>query len=75
MSVSTANSSSPLKRLAFASTTSCASQASVYGKCVLATYTDVRKDICKDEFIKFAECLRKHVRAYPSCLLLVYLNI
>ncbi|KAI0074166.1 hypothetical protein K474DRAFT_1573434, partial [Panus rudis PR-1116 ss-1] len=51
----------PLRRLAVASTTTCATQASAYGKCILATYTDVRKDACKDEFAKFGACLREAV--------------
>ncbi|EAU91785.1 hypothetical protein CC1G_04553 [Coprinopsis cinerea okayama7 len=48
----------PIQRLAYASTVTCAAQASVYGKCVAATYTDVSKDICRAEFLKFKECLR-----------------
>ncbi|EIN11332.1 hypothetical protein PUNSTDRAFT_63443 [Punctularia strigosozonata HHB-11173 SS5] len=48
----------PLRRLAQHSTTTCATQASQYGKCILAQYTDVRKDACKDEFAKFGACLR-----------------
>ncbi|KAF8195766.1 hypothetical protein K438DRAFT_1586676 [Mycena galopus ATCC 62051] len=51
----------PLGRLAFHSTATCSVQASVYGKCILATYTDVTKDVCKDEFAKFAKCLREAV--------------
>lgn len=56
----------PLRRLAVHSTTTCASQASVYGKCIVATYTDVRKDICKEEFLKFGQCLRDAVRLSSS---------
>ncbi|KIY67739.1 hypothetical protein CYLTODRAFT_352562 [Cylindrobasidium torrendii FP15055 ss-10] len=52
----------PLRRLAVASTTTCASQASAYGKCIVATYTDVRKDTCKDDFLKFAKCVQSAVR-------------
>ncbi|KIK67373.1 hypothetical protein GYMLUDRAFT_867582 [Collybiopsis luxurians FD-317 M1] len=52
----------PLKRLAFHATTTCAEHASVYGKCILATYTDVHKDICKDEFAKFGQCLRQAMK-------------
>jgi hypothetical protein len=51
----------PLKRFAYASTVTCSSQASVYGKCIAASYMDVRKDMCKEEFAKFAECLRMTV--------------
>ncbi|KAF9070623.1 hypothetical protein BDP27DRAFT_1152092, partial [Rhodocollybia butyracea] len=54
-------STKPLKRLALHATTTCAEQASVYGKCILATYTDVHKDICKEEFAKFGQCLREAV--------------
>ncbi|KAF8910387.1 hypothetical protein CPB85DRAFT_1221460 [Mucidula mucida] len=56
----------PLRRLAVHSTTTCAAQATTYGKCILATYTDVRKDVCKDEFLKFSQCLREAVGV--SCL-------
>ncbi|KAF8444531.1 hypothetical protein L210DRAFT_3394880 [Boletus edulis BED1] len=52
---------SPLKRLALHSTTTCSSQATAYGKCIVATYTDVRKDCCKHEFEKFGQCLRAAV--------------
>ncbi|KAF9465080.1 hypothetical protein BDZ94DRAFT_1255255 [Collybia nuda] len=52
----------PLKKLAIHSTSTCSSQASAYGKCILATYTDVRKDICQEEFTKFGECLRKAMK-------------
>ncbi|KAJ4483347.1 hypothetical protein J3R30DRAFT_3367021 [Lentinula aciculospora] len=52
----------PLKRLAVHATTTCAEQASIYGKCILATYTDVRQDICKAEFQKFGQCIREAVR-------------
>ncbi|KAF9241525.1 hypothetical protein BU15DRAFT_36688, partial [Melanogaster broomeanus] len=51
----------PLKRLALHSTTTCSAQATAYGKCILATYTDVRKDSCKQEFEKFGLCLRQAV--------------
>ena len=52
----------PLRRLAVASTTACAKEASDYGKCIVATYTDVHKDTCKAEFDKFGACLRRTVR-------------
>ncbi|KAH9972409.1 hypothetical protein BGW80DRAFT_1173138 [Lactifluus volemus] len=51
----------PLRRLAIASTTSCAKEASSYGKCIVTTYTDVHKDTCKAEFEKFGACLRQTV--------------
>ncbi|KAF7323689.1 hypothetical protein MKEN_00589800 [Mycena kentingensis (nom. inval.)] len=50
---------SPLRRFAAHTTTTCASQASVYGKCILASYTDVKQDMCKEEFALFAQCLRQ----------------
>ncbi|KAJ8076510.1 hypothetical protein PM082_000933 [Marasmius tenuissimus] len=52
----------PLQRLALHSTTTCANQAKTYGQCILATYTDVRKDICKEEFAKFGQCLREAMK-------------
>jgi len=56
----------PLRRLALHSTTTCATQASAYGQCILATYKDVRKDMCKEEFAKFGQCLREAVRELSS---------
>ncbi|KAK7030759.1 hypothetical protein R3P38DRAFT_2930361 [Favolaschia claudopus] len=58
MNTPTAATTTPLKRLAIHSTSTCAAQASAYGKCILATYTDVTKDVCKEDFAKFAKCLR-----------------
>ncbi|KAH9083359.1 hypothetical protein EDB83DRAFT_2253966 [Lactarius deliciosus] len=52
----------PLRRLAIASTTTCAKEASDYGKCIVATYTDVHKDMCKAEFEKFGACLRQTMK-------------
>ncbi|KAH8080284.1 hypothetical protein BXZ70DRAFT_1012527 [Cristinia sonorae] len=52
----------PLRRLAVASTVTCSQQATVYGKCILATYTDVKKDACKEEFAKFGACLREAMK-------------
>ncbi|KAI0314093.1 hypothetical protein OF83DRAFT_1032275, partial [Amylostereum chailletii] len=57
----TSSTTRPLRRLALHSTTTCATQASAYGKCILDTYTDVHKDICKAEFDKFGTCLRQAV--------------
>ncbi|KAJ7089352.1 hypothetical protein B0H15DRAFT_908212 [Mycena belliarum] len=51
----------PLGRLALHSTATCSVHATAYGRCVLATYTDVTKDVCKEEFSKFALCLRQAV--------------
>ncbi|KAJ7579121.1 hypothetical protein C8J56DRAFT_964873 [Mycena floridula] len=58
----TVSSSRPLRRLALHSTKTCAAQASVYGKCIVTTYTDVRKDICKEEFAKFGQCIREAMK-------------
>ncbi|EIW82928.1 hypothetical protein CONPUDRAFT_31225, partial [Coniophora puteana RWD-64-598 SS2] len=51
----------PLRRLAQHSTTTCAAQATAYGKCIVATYADVRKDMCKAEFEQFGRCMREAV--------------
>ena len=51
----------PIKRLAVAATT-CAGLASVYGKCILANYQDVKKDICAAEFRAFKDCVQTTVR-------------
>ncbi|KZS98316.1 hypothetical protein SISNIDRAFT_139023 [Sistotremastrum niveocremeum HHB9708] len=51
-------STTPLKRLAAACTTSCAVQAKEYGQCILASYTDVKRDMCAPEFAKFKNCVQ-----------------
>lgn len=66
MKPSSTPATTPLKRLALHSTTTCSAQATAYGKCILATYTDVKKDICKEEFAKFGACLREVVRSISS---------
>ncbi|RDB24992.1 hypothetical protein Hypma_007859 [Hypsizygus marmoreus] len=62
LKAATSQQTTPLRQLALHSTSTCASEASVYGKCIVATYTDVKKDICKEEFAKFGECLRKAMK-------------
>lgn len=60
----------PLKRLVYHSTATCSAQAAVYGKCIVATYTDVTKDVCKDEFLSFKRCLEKAVCSLFHSMLL-----
>lgn len=67
-STASSTAATPLRRLAIASTTTCAKEASEYGKCVVATYTDVHKDKCKTEFEKFGACLRKTVSSTLALL-------
>lgn len=62
------DSQSPLKKFAYATTVTCSVQASTYGKCITANYMDVRKDMCKEEFARFAECLRTAVSSYRDCI-------
>ncbi|TBU31565.1 hypothetical protein BD309DRAFT_856206 [Dichomitus squalens] len=57
----TKTTTTPLRRLALHSTTTCSAAASAYGKCILATYTDVQKDSCKEAFDKFGQCMREAV--------------
>lgn len=61
----------PLKKFAYATTVTCSTQASAYAKCIAANYMDVKKDMCKDEFAKFAQCLRTtvspHQLPYNNC--------
>jgi len=61
-SSATTTATKPLQRLALHSTSTCASQAAAYGKCILATYTDVKKDACAEHFAEFGRCLRTAVR-------------
>ena len=58
----TTTTTKPLQRLALHSASTCASQAAAYGKCILATYTDVKKDACAEQFAEFGKCLRTAVR-------------
>ncbi|KAI0335025.1 hypothetical protein GY45DRAFT_976048 [Cubamyces sp. BRFM 1775] len=62
MQAATTSTTTPLRRLALHTTTTCSSAASAYGKCILATYTDVSKDACKEEFAKFGACLREAMK-------------
>ncbi|KAK7692729.1 hypothetical protein QCA50_004362 [Cerrena zonata] len=59
---SAATATTPLRRLAVASTVNCSTEASAYGKCILQTYTDMKKDACKEEFAKFGACLRQTMK-------------
>jgi NADH dehydrogenase [ubiquinone] 1 alpha subcomplex assembly factor 8 len=52
----------PIRKFAVHSTTTCSAQATEYGKCILGTYVDVKKDSCKDEFARFGKCMREAVR-------------
>ncbi|KIY46773.1 hypothetical protein FISHEDRAFT_31127, partial [Fistulina hepatica ATCC 64428] len=52
---------SPIKRLALHSTSTCAAQAAIYGKCIVKSYTDVRKGMCQAEWDNFSSCMREAV--------------
>ena len=72
----TSTAASPLRRFAVHTTTTCAVQAHAYGQCILATYTDVRKDSCQAEFAKFGACLREAVRVFVfRCVARGILNV
>lgn len=60
--MATSTTATPLRRLAIHSTTTCSNHAAAYGKCILGSYMDMKKDACKDEFEKFGKCMRKAVR-------------
>lgn len=34
----------------------CSAEAAAYGKCVVAEYNSVRKDMCAKEFMKLKDC-------------------
>ena len=36
----------------------CAGEASVYAQCVTAAMGEVKKNDCKEEFVKFKDCVR-----------------
>ncbi|KIJ39454.1 hypothetical protein M422DRAFT_257774 [Sphaerobolus stellatus SS14] len=58
MSPASTAKSSALKRLATASTVTCAGQAKTYGQCILNSYNDARKDMCAKEFGAFKDCVQ-----------------
>jgi hypothetical protein len=43
-------------------------QASVYGKCIVARYQEVERDMCAKEFQAFKACVTKAVRRTPFVL-------
>ncbi|EEQ32030.1 conserved hypothetical protein [Microsporum canis CBS 113480] len=45
----------PIEKFAQA-TAKCSAEATVYGKCILADYTAVSKDMCAKEFMKLKDC-------------------
>ncbi|TFL04359.1 hypothetical protein BDV98DRAFT_590178 [Pterulicium gracile] len=57
-----AESLTPLRRLALHSTATCAKEATMYGDCILKVYKDVRKDACKEEFLRFGSCVRQAMK-------------
>lgn len=45
----------PIEKFARA-TAQCSAEAAAYGKCVVADYNGVRKDMCVNEFMKLKNC-------------------
>ncbi|ODM18603.1 hypothetical protein SI65_05220 [Aspergillus cristatus] len=45
----------PIDKFAKA-TAKCSVEAAAYGKCILADYTSVHKDMCAKEFLKLKDC-------------------
>ncbi|KAB8068451.1 hypothetical protein BDV29DRAFT_162377 [Aspergillus leporis] len=45
----------PIEKFAKA-TSKCSVEAAAYGKCVVADYTAVQKDMCAKEFMKLKNC-------------------
>lgn len=48
----------PIQKLAKA-TASCSTEAAAYGACVNAKYLEVDKDMCKEQFLAFKNCVTK----------------
>ncbi|OQE15414.1 hypothetical protein PENSTE_c028G05328 [Penicillium steckii] len=46
----------PVEKFAKA-TAQCSAQAAAYGKCVVADYNSVHKDMCAKEFMKLKDCV------------------
>ncbi len=40
----------------------CVQQASIYGRCILQSFTDNRKDPCEKELQLFNICVSKHLK-------------
>ncbi|KAJ5618862.1 hypothetical protein N7510_002846 [Penicillium lagena] len=45
----------PVEKFAKA-TAKCATEAAAYGKCVVADYNSVHKDMCAKEFLRLKDC-------------------
>ncbi|KAL3479816.1 hypothetical protein BJX99DRAFT_221840 [Aspergillus californicus] len=45
----------PIEKFAKA-TSKCSVEAAVYGKCIVADYQGVQKDMCAKEFMKLKDC-------------------
>ncbi|PLN78152.1 hypothetical protein BDW42DRAFT_175519 [Aspergillus taichungensis] len=45
----------PIEKFAQA-TAKCSVEAAAYGKCILADYTAVQKDMCAKEFMRLKDC-------------------
>ncbi|KAF2137966.1 uncharacterized protein K452DRAFT_301354 [Aplosporella prunicola CBS 121167] len=45
----------PIQKLAAASA-KCSAESAVYGKCILADYNNVHKDMCLQEFLRLKDC-------------------
>ncbi|KAF2227540.1 hypothetical protein BDZ85DRAFT_181641, partial [Elsinoe ampelina] len=46
---------SPLEKFS-TSVAKCSVEGAAYGKCVVAEYTNVRKDMCLQEFLRLKNC-------------------
>ncbi|KAJ5359519.1 uncharacterized protein N7496_011932 [Penicillium cataractarum] len=49
------NRTRPIEKVAKA-TAKCSTEAAAYGKCVLADYNSVHKDMCAKEFMRLKDC-------------------
>ncbi|KAI2611592.1 uncharacterized protein GGS25DRAFT_483331 [Hypoxylon fragiforme] len=43
----------------YAAISKCSTEATLYGKCVVADYNSVHKDKCASEFLRLQDCLLK----------------
>ncbi|KAJ5224894.1 uncharacterized protein N7469_008397, partial [Penicillium citrinum] len=55
----------PVEKFAKA-TAQCSTQAAAYGKCVVADYNSVHKDMCAKEFMKLKDCVMVSAREIVS---------
>ncbi|PHH51489.1 hypothetical protein CFIMG_000218RA [Ceratocystis fimbriata CBS 114723] len=55
MSLAPPSTTRPVRRIA-AAATQCSTEATIYGKCIVADYNSVHKNKCAEEFLRLKNC-------------------